>query len=119
MGSQQVKWNSRRAIRLSFQTEPSNIAALQLYRACGFVPVEDLQTLALAPSARRHMTCDQPSSARHDRAFLARRGLDKYAGYTRPCAMAARDARNADETIKRPNRRALIRLIVPLSDLVA
>jgi hypothetical protein len=33
--------------------------------------------------------------------------------------MAARDARNADETIKRPNRRALIRLIVPLSDLVA
>ena len=35
------------AIRLSVQTEPGNIAALQLYRACGFVAVEDLQTLAL------------------------------------------------------------------------
>lgn len=35
------------AIRLSVQTEPSNIAALQLYRASGFVPVEDIQILAL------------------------------------------------------------------------
>ena len=35
------------AIRLSVQTEPSNIAALQLYRTSGFVPVEDIQILAL------------------------------------------------------------------------
>jgi len=35
------------AIRLSVQTEPGNIAALQLYRTSGFVPVEDIQTLAL------------------------------------------------------------------------
>jgi GNAT superfamily N-acetyltransferase len=35
------------AIRLSVQTEPSNIAALQLYRASGFVPVEDIQILTL------------------------------------------------------------------------
>ena len=31
------------AIRLSVQTEPSNIAALQLYRTSGFAPVEDIQ----------------------------------------------------------------------------
>jgi hypothetical protein len=36
-----------RAIRLSVQTEPGNIAALQLYRTSGFVPVEDIQVLAL------------------------------------------------------------------------
>jgi GNAT superfamily N-acetyltransferase len=36
------------AIRLSVQTEPGNIAALQLYRTSGFVPVEDVQILALA-----------------------------------------------------------------------
>src|SRR5215469_13900394 len=36
------------AIRLSVQTEPSNIAALQLYRTSGFVPVEDIQILALS-----------------------------------------------------------------------
>ena len=35
------------AIRLSVQTEPGNIAALQLYRTSDFVPVEDIQTLAL------------------------------------------------------------------------
>jgi GNAT superfamily N-acetyltransferase len=35
------------AIRLSVQTEPSNIAALHLYRTSGFVPVEDIQILAL------------------------------------------------------------------------
>jgi GNAT superfamily N-acetyltransferase len=35
------------AIRLSVQAEPSNIAALQLYRTSGFVPVEDIQILAL------------------------------------------------------------------------
>ena len=35
------------AIRLSVQTEPSNIAALQLYRTSGFAPVEDTQILAL------------------------------------------------------------------------
>jgi GNAT superfamily N-acetyltransferase len=35
------------AIRLSVQTEPSNIATLQLYRTSGFVPVEDIQILAL------------------------------------------------------------------------
>jgi GNAT superfamily N-acetyltransferase len=35
------------AIRLSVQTEPSNIAALRLYRTSGFVPVEDIQILAL------------------------------------------------------------------------
>jgi GNAT superfamily N-acetyltransferase len=35
------------AIRLSVQTESSNIAALQLYRTSGFVPVEDIQILAL------------------------------------------------------------------------
>jgi GNAT superfamily N-acetyltransferase len=35
------------AIRVSVQTEPGNIAALQLYRTSGFVPVEDIQTLAL------------------------------------------------------------------------
>jgi GNAT superfamily N-acetyltransferase len=36
-----------RAIRLFVQTEPGNIAALQLYRTSGFVPVEDIQVLAL------------------------------------------------------------------------
>src|SRR5215475_4875120 len=36
------------AIRLSVQTEPGNIAALQLYRTSGFVPVKDVQILALA-----------------------------------------------------------------------
>jgi GNAT superfamily N-acetyltransferase len=35
------------AIRLSVQTEPGNIAALQLYRTNGFVPVGDIQILAL------------------------------------------------------------------------
>ena len=35
------------AIRLSVQTEPSNTAALHLYRTSGFVPVEDIQILAL------------------------------------------------------------------------
>lgn len=35
------------AIRLSVQTEPSNTAALQLYRTIGFVPVQDLQILML------------------------------------------------------------------------
>src|SRR5262245_61371269 len=35
------------AIRLSVQTEPSNIAAVQVYRTSGFVPVEDIRTLAL------------------------------------------------------------------------
>jgi len=35
------------AIRLSVQTEPGNTAALALYRASGFLPVEDLQVLAL------------------------------------------------------------------------
>jgi len=35
------------AIRLSVQTEPGNIAALQLYRTSGFVPVEDIKILAL------------------------------------------------------------------------
>lgn len=35
------------AIRLSLQTEPSNAAALQLYRATGFVAVEDLCVLSL------------------------------------------------------------------------
>jgi GNAT superfamily N-acetyltransferase len=35
------------AIRLSVQTEPGNIAALQLYRTSGFVLVEDIQVLAL------------------------------------------------------------------------
>jgi hypothetical protein len=35
------------AIRLSVQTEPGNVAALQLYRTSDFVPVEDIQTLAL------------------------------------------------------------------------
>jgi GNAT superfamily N-acetyltransferase len=35
------------AIRLSVQTEPSNIAALQLYRTSGFVPIDDIQILAL------------------------------------------------------------------------
>jgi GNAT superfamily N-acetyltransferase len=35
------------AIRLSVQTEPGNTAALQLYRANGFVPVEDLRILML------------------------------------------------------------------------
>src|SRR5215469_5231613 len=35
------------AIRLSVQTEPSNIAALQLYCTNGFVAVEDIQILAL------------------------------------------------------------------------
>ena len=35
------------AIRLSVQTEPSNIAALQLYHTSGFAPVEDIQILAL------------------------------------------------------------------------
>jgi GNAT superfamily N-acetyltransferase len=35
------------AIRLSVQTEPGNLAALQLYRTSGFVSVEDIQVLAL------------------------------------------------------------------------
>jgi GNAT superfamily N-acetyltransferase len=35
------------AIRLSVQTEPGNIAALQLYRTSEFVPVGDIQILAL------------------------------------------------------------------------
>jgi len=35
------------AIRLSVQTEPGNIAALQLYRTSNFVAVENIQTLAL------------------------------------------------------------------------
>jgi GNAT superfamily N-acetyltransferase len=35
------------AIRLSVQTEPGNIAALQLYSSSGFVPVEDIHILAL------------------------------------------------------------------------
>ena len=35
------------AIRLSVQTEPGNIAALQLYRTSGFAQVEDLEILAL------------------------------------------------------------------------
>ena len=35
------------AIRLSVQTEPGNTAALALYRASGFLPVEDLSVLAL------------------------------------------------------------------------
>jgi len=35
------------AIRLSVQTEPGNLAALQLYRTSGFVPAEDIQVLAL------------------------------------------------------------------------
>ncbi|MGN6678892.1 MAG: GNAT family N-acetyltransferase [Streptosporangiaceae bacterium] len=35
------------AIRLSIQTEPANTAALQLYRASGFVPVDDLHILSL------------------------------------------------------------------------
>jgi GNAT superfamily N-acetyltransferase len=35
------------AIRLSVQTEPGNIAALQLYRTSGFVPVEDIRILTL------------------------------------------------------------------------
>ena len=35
------------AIRLSVQTEPGNLAALQLYRTSDFAPVEDIQTLAL------------------------------------------------------------------------
>jgi len=36
-----------RAIRLSVQTEPGNIAALRHYRTSGFARVEDLQILAL------------------------------------------------------------------------
>jgi GNAT superfamily N-acetyltransferase len=35
------------AIRLSVQTEPGNAAALQLYRASGFAPVEDVCILSL------------------------------------------------------------------------
>jgi GNAT superfamily N-acetyltransferase len=35
------------AIRLSVQTEPGNTAALQLYYSSGFLPVDDLQVLAL------------------------------------------------------------------------
>jgi|SRR6185437_5848606 GNAT superfamily N-acetyltransferase len=35
------------AIRLSVQTEPGNIAALQLYRTSGFTQVENLEILAL------------------------------------------------------------------------
>jgi hypothetical protein len=35
------------AIRLSVQTESGNIAALQLYRTSEFVPVGDIQILAL------------------------------------------------------------------------
>jgi GNAT superfamily N-acetyltransferase len=35
------------AIRLSVQTESGNIAALQLYRTSGFVPVGDIKILAL------------------------------------------------------------------------
>jgi GNAT superfamily N-acetyltransferase len=38
------------AIRLSVQTESSNLAALQLYRTSGFVSVEDIQVLALTLS---------------------------------------------------------------------
>jgi GNAT superfamily N-acetyltransferase len=36
------------AIHLSVQTEPDNIAALELYHTSGFVPVEDVQILALS-----------------------------------------------------------------------
>jgi hypothetical protein len=32
--------------------------------------------------------------------FWARRGLYKYAGHARPCAVDARDSRNAYEAIK-------------------
>jgi hypothetical protein len=32
---------------LSVQTEPGNIAALQLYRTSGFVPAGDIQILVL------------------------------------------------------------------------
>jgi GNAT superfamily N-acetyltransferase len=35
------------AIHLSVQTEPGNIAALQLYRTSGFVPAGDIQILVL------------------------------------------------------------------------
>lgn len=35
------------ALRVSVQTESGNVAALQLYRASGFVPVEGLQGLVL------------------------------------------------------------------------
>jgi ribosomal protein S18 acetylase RimI-like enzyme len=35
------------AIRLSVQTEPDNAAAIALYRASGFLPVEDLYFLSL------------------------------------------------------------------------
>jgi ribosomal protein S18 acetylase RimI-like enzyme len=35
------------AIRLSVQTEPGNTAALALYRASGFLLVEDLHVLSL------------------------------------------------------------------------
>ena len=35
------------AIRLSVQTEPANTAAVALYRASGFLPVEDLHVLSL------------------------------------------------------------------------
>src|SRR5215510_8920120 len=45
------------AIRLSVQTEPSNIAAVQLYRTSGFVPVEDIRILAL-PLERQRVTRD-------------------------------------------------------------
>jgi GNAT superfamily N-acetyltransferase len=37
------------AIRLSVQTEPSNTAALQLYRTTGFILVEELCVLSLSP----------------------------------------------------------------------
>jgi len=42
---------------LSVQTEPSNIAAVQLYRTSGFVPVEDIRILAL-PLERQRVTRD-------------------------------------------------------------
>jgi GNAT superfamily N-acetyltransferase len=45
------------AVRLSVQTEPSNTAALQLYRTSGFVPVEDIQILAL-PLEHQHVARD-------------------------------------------------------------
>ena len=34
--------------------------------------------------------------------FWAQRGLYKYAGHARPCAVDARDARNTDKAIERP-----------------
>jgi len=35
------------ALRLSLQTEPDNVAALALYRQCGFTISADLATLSL------------------------------------------------------------------------